>query len=274
MNRFLQQHARLVSGMLSGWDRLRFRGTLPNLCHAGGLGAFFHATKRMFKQFREFALSSSTQLKETAVKVAERLGRPVIYLPSSKISKEEVAKQCAKDDGITDGLICCITSLEPCSSFGIGRDPIRQRIDFMRRQRKCLHIYHYYQHPIFGFMHVRFQSWLPFDQFICINGREWLGRMLDAARIHYLRKENCFLQIDDVEAAQRMLDEQVTWQWKPALDQIATWIAPDLQQILAPYLISYYWTIAESEWATDVAFRSRSVLEEWYGRWVRHAFAN
>ncbi len=91
MNLFLQQHAKVVTGMLSGWDRLRFGGTLMRICHPQGLEGFFHATGRMFLQFKEFALASSAQLKQAALKVAERLGRPVMYLPSSKISKDEVA---------------------------------------------------------------------------------------------------------------------------------------------------------------------------------------
>jgi len=38
--------------------------------------------------------------------------------------------------------------------------------------------------------------------------------------------------------------------------------------------LAYNWTVHQSEWATDVAFESRSVLEPWYERWVRHALLN
>jgi hypothetical protein len=247
---FLQQHGKLVSGMLSGWDRLRFRGTLGQLCHPGGLNAFLHLSGRLFKEFKEFAVWSSTQLKEAAMQAARRLDRPVIYLSSSKVSKEEIAKQHARDERITSGLICCISAVEPCSSFVIRKNPSGDGFDFQRAPRRCQHMYHYYMHPIFGFMHVRLQTWLPFDQFICINGREWLGRTLDQAGVRkYLRKENCFLQLDDVAQAQRILDEQVEFDWKPALDKIAHAVAPTLGQLLAPVPMSYYWTIMESEWA-------------------------
>ena len=270
MNRFLQQHAKLVSGMVSGWDRLRFRGTLSRICYPGGLSSFFHASGRLFKQFKEFALASSEQVIDAAVKVAQRLNRPVIYLPGSKIPKEEVARQCAKDDGIDQGLICIIKAVEPSSSFVIRKDIATGRFDFKRAYPNCLHVYHYYQHPVFGFMHVRLQTWLPFNQFICINGREWLSRSLDAAGISYLRKENCFLQLDDVPAAQRMLDEQVRFNWLPALDQLADSIAPTLQQVLAPVPMSYYWTIAESEWASDFMFNRTADLAQLYPTLLHH----
>ena len=96
MNRFLQQQAKFVSGMISGWDRLRLRGTLMRICHPGGLSSFFHASGRRFGQFKEFAVESSQQLKKAALEVAERVGRPVMYLRTPRISKEEVARQCAQ----------------------------------------------------------------------------------------------------------------------------------------------------------------------------------
>src|SRR5262249_55424564 len=134
--------------------------------------------------------------------------------------------------------------------------------------------YHYYQHPIFGLMHVRLQTWLPFSQSICINGREWLSRQMDAAEIQYLRKENCFLQIDDVAAAQRMLQQPVGFNWKPGLDALSSAIAPNLQKILAPVPMSYYWTIAESEWASDFMFNRAADLSQMYPSLLQHAMSS
>ena len=52
----------------------------------------------------------------------------------------------------------------------------------MPRYRKCLHLYHYQVHPVFGFMHARIQTWFPFAIQICLNGREWLARAMNTAR--------------------------------------------------------------------------------------------
>lgn len=270
MQQFLQQHADSVIGMVSGWDRLRFQGSLRSFCHAHGLGAFLGCTRRFYKGFKDFALESSAGLKSAALKAAERIGRPVIHVRSPKTSKEQVAREVAQKDGIKEGLICAITAVEPCSSFEIRKDRVGGGIDFQRAYRKCLHIYHYHLHPVFGFMHVRLQTWLPFGQFICINGREWLSRQLDAAGIDYLRKENCFVRLADAEAAQRMLDEQVNYEWRPALDQLASSIAPTLGQILTPFPSSYYWSIQESEWATDFMFTSTQALSTLYPSLLHH----
>src|SRR5262249_23487514 len=153
-------------------DRLRFRGTLRNISHCPGLSRFLSYTKRFLKGFGEFAQYSSRQIRAAALAVAEEAGRPKQHLDSSPVIKEKFARRIALQDGIQEGLICCLTATEPCWSFDIGKDA-NGHIELIYAYRKCLHIYHYYVHPVFGFMHVRLQTWLPFNIHICINGREW-----------------------------------------------------------------------------------------------------
>jgi hypothetical protein len=63
------------------------------------------------------------------------------------------------------------------------RDRNAKTIELEPRHRKCLHLYHYQVHPTFGFMHARIQTWFPFAVQICLNGREWLARSMDAAHL-------------------------------------------------------------------------------------------
>ena len=51
-----------------------------------------------------------------------------------------------------------------------------KRLELVGEPRKCLHLYHYLIHPLFGFMHLRLQTWFPFSLQVCLNGREWLAR--------------------------------------------------------------------------------------------------
>src|SRR5258707_12225572 len=81
---------------------------------------------------------------------------------------------------------------------------------------KCTHLYHYYQHPEIGLMHIRVQSWFPFSVDVCINGRQWLARQMDRAGIDYRQRDNCFIWIEDSPAAQKLLAEQLASNW-PAL---------------------------------------------------------
>jgi hypothetical protein len=73
-----------------------------------------------------------------------------------------VARVIASRDGIDAGLICVLSCVEPCLSFEVHRNHSSKQLELHSRQRKCLHLYHYYLHPIFGFMHARLQTWFPF----------------------------------------------------------------------------------------------------------------
>lgn len=274
MDSFIQHHRDSVIGILSGWDRLRLRGTLRSISHATGLSRFLSYSGRLLKGFGEFALESSRQIRAAALAVAEQAGRPAEHLQNPGISKEAVARRYALRDGVNDGLICVLTAVEPCWSFNIVKDPASGHIELRQAYRKCLHVYHYSIHPVFGFMHVRLQTWLPFNLHICINGREWLGRQMDAAGIGYQRRDNCFISISDTAAAQALSDQQVRFRWRSALDPLARAINPAVDQVLQPYQVSYYWSIDESEWATDLMFRSEAALSRLYPSLLRHGIVS
>jgi hypothetical protein len=271
MNGFVQRHAGSVTGMLCGWDRLRFRGTLRVLASVSGLRQFLSCTGHLLKDFGKYALDISRQVREASVAVAESGQRPVVHLNGSpSISKEQQARDIAEREGIDQGLISVLTVVEPCWSYNIRSDRRRGLLELVSDYRKCQHVYHYQIHPIFGFMHARLQTWLPFNIHICINGREWLGRQMDAAGIKYVRRDNCFTHVSDPAGAQALLDQQVTFDWAAELKKVAAAINPSLQRITQGCHIDYYWSLDQSEWASDVMFHERRVLDQLYPGLIRH----
>ena len=57
--------------------------------------------------------------------------------------------------------------------------------------------------------------------------------------------------------------ELLGWRPRPSTRFIRTFFAK--------YPCRYHWSVADSEWASDVMFRSRAALEEVYPRLVRYA---
>lgn len=117
-----------------------------------------------------------------------------------------------------------MTVVEPCLSYEIRRGTRNLRLQ--AQQRKCLFLYHYQIHPTFGFMHARIQTWFRFSIQVCINGQEWLARMMDAAGLRYVRRENCFTWLENPEHAQRLMDQQVQAAWPDLLNRIARSLNP------------------------------------------------
>jgi hypothetical protein len=149
--------------------------------------------------------------------------------------------------------------VELCSTYRIGHGLNGPELQIA--PRKCLFVYQYWVHPVFGFMSVRLQTWFPFAIHIYLNGREWLARQMDEAGIHYRRHGNCFPWIDDMDRAQKLMDAQRRVCWTGLFDQIAQRIHPLLFSELARnYPMRYYWTCSDSEWAMDFVFRDPAQL--------------
>lgn len=283
MNEFIERHRDVVTGVLSGFDRVRFRGTLRWLCHVEGVGRWMSTMKVLLKDFGALTQRVSNGIRAAAEEIAQAARRPMRYIASPSASKEEVARKIADKDGVREGLICVLSAVEPCRSFRIARDAAQRKLVLQSALRKCLHYYFYWIHSQWGFCHARVQTWLPMNVWFCINGREWLARRMDAAGLGYARRENTFVWLEDAAAAQRLMDEQLKTDWSAALDRLLpafhpTWIqwagarqAPSSRGVKRP---GYYWSMQESEWATDVMFRDARALSALYPRLMNHAMTH
>jgi hypothetical protein len=271
MEQFLSRHKEHISGVLSGFDRLLFRGTLRSISYLEGMAKFLSYNHILLKDFGSFVEKQSCHLKEHAKAYAHHLRRPYLYLQSSSTSKEQIAKDIMQRDNVTKGLICVLSCVEPCQTFSIRKDKESKTIMLVSALRKCLHFYFYFVDREFGFMHIRLQSWFPFPMQVCINGREWLARKMDKAGICYQRRENCFIYISDIKRAQKMADDAVKRNWRKLLDRFADVFNPILQKL---DIHGYYWTIREAEYATDIMFKDANYLKRLYKNLVHHAIEN
>lgn len=274
MERFLARHADRVIGVLSGFDRLVFRGTMRTIAFAEGMGKFLSWRGVLLKDFGPYVEATTGLVKKRSLESAEALGRPVKFLPSSATSKEDVARSLLAEQPVEDGLICVLTSVEPCMTFEIHRSRERKRLELVTRQRKCLFLYHYFLDRCFGFLSARLQTWFPFSIQICLNGREFLARQMDRLGIEYLRRDNCFPWIEDIPRAQRLAHAQLRRSWPPALDRIANQINPARAEVVGQTAPPYYWSVHQSEWATDVMFDTPDDLAGIYPSLVKHAITH
>ncbi len=110
MDQFIQQYKEDVIGHLSGFDRLVLRGTLRALAVKSGMLNYLWHVGVLLKDFGRFVQEKSAQLKAASYAEAQRQKRPILYLPSSKVSKEEIARGIAQKDGIHKGLIGILTA--------------------------------------------------------------------------------------------------------------------------------------------------------------------
>jgi hypothetical protein len=90
------------------------------------------------RNFGHFVKQASQKVIAHAEALARKAGRPFVYQDRVVHGKDELARQIAARDGITQGLICVFSTVEPAMCFAlVGAGAIRPRL------RKCLHLYFY-----------------------------------------------------------------------------------------------------------------------------------
>jgi hypothetical protein len=264
MSEFTSKHEQNVIGTLSGWDRIVFRGTYRMLSFTSGMMQYLWRASVLLKDFGAHAEAMTATILKASLEAAERFERPVRYLPSSASCKEDIAQEILRTSPVDSGLVCVLKCVEPCMSYEIYRNRAEKKLELRPKARKCMHLYHYLLDPQFGLMHARIQTWFPFSVQVCLNGRDWLAQRMDRAGLRYERHDNCFPWIEDFTKAQRLMDELLRFRWPPYLDGLAKQLNPAAKTMFKSFPVSYYWSAHQTEWATDVAFRSHKALASIY----------
>lgn len=268
---FVNRHGEKVTGVISGWDRLRLQGSLRALYMPEIMEEYLWKAGVLWKDFKGHVTEVTGHIRDAAETVAGEAGRSVQYLRSGQIRKEAVVEQIRQRDRIEEGLVTVLSAVEPCRTWQVRGDRASKRLHLELGWGKCIHLYFYLIHPLLGLMHLRLQTWFPFLLHVCLNGREWLSRQMEAEGLGFTREDNCFTQLADAGRAQALLDEQIRTRWGRLLDPLVEQYHPTHRLVHQIMPVDYYWTIAESEHATDVMFRDRASLTGIYPSLVHHS---
>jgi hypothetical protein len=275
MQQFIEKFQEQISGVLSGFDRLVFRGSLRRL-NAGrwdprlqavvatGMEEYLWQNHIWFKDYAAHVKTVSERLKKASLEPFRQQGLPILFLRSPAADKDQLARRLAAERNIDRGLVCALSALEPSPTFE------HRGTCMIRRQRPCHVLYHYQIHPQVGWCYARIQTWFPFNIQIGINGREWLARQMDQEGVQYRKQGNCFVWIEDYQRAQQLLDQQLQSNWAELLGSFGQRLNPLREQIFTHYPTDYYWTVFQSEWATDVGFRDAAYLKRLMSILVPH----
>lgn len=269
-------HGTGVIGTLTTFDRMIFKGHLTGLFPDGAFARFLNTQGVLLKGYAGYVKAVSQRLKAHARAMAAEAGRPYLYAEHAMTkrsghSKGDLAEEIIARDGLREGLVCVVSAVEPCSSFCVVGNRETHRLEIRRRRRKCLFLYYYFLDPCFGLIHVRLQSWFPFEIQVYMNGREILAKELTRHGIGFGRYANAFTAITDIDAAQNLATRLSRRRWPRVLRTLAARVNPFLPTVEAAGFASYFWVLDQVEVATDVMFGSREALEQILPDLYRHA---
>ena len=271
MNKLVERFSKIVKGTLSGFDRIVFKGIILPLMSSKEVMKFCARKGILNKNYKDWMMKQSIEIVNAADSYSkENCGYGITPIPSWRIRKEELANDRQQKEKIKQGLLGVWSCVESGSSYRAKFSKSSGYPQLQNYATRCKHLYFYFDHSQYGFMNIRLQTWFPYHVQICMNGREWLRRSLEQQGIDFVVKGNKFMHIDDYKKSQEFLDKQPVAKFAEILKGFVPIVFPGASEILGPNL-SYYWTMWQSEWATDLIFTAPKDLHSISGALLRHA---
>ncbi len=84
-------------------------------------------------------LDVTEQIRSATVATAESAGRPLLFVSRPSVSKEDLAREIARRDGIEQGLICVLSAVEVLWSYDIRRNRKTRMLDLVPADDACVH---------------------------------------------------------------------------------------------------------------------------------------
>ena len=248
-------------GVLSCYDRMIITGTLSGACYAGGMTSFLYSRHiKIFDYAKVFADPWRERIRQCAHELADKHGVAIEHVNKPHIRKEDLVAKIIGRRGKHPGLVHILSAMEACSAYKPWHDKNSHKTFLRPTSGKCLHYYFYFIDEEVGLCYLRVPTWCPFRlQFYC-NGHFWLENKLVANGIGYAMADNAFIRIDDFAKAQALSDQLKPDDLHRILDRYARMCCP----VQEAFQQQYHWSLMQTEYATDLVFRSDAVLHSLY----------
>lgn len=247
-----------ISGVLSCYDRIVLKGTLPTLCYAQGMTNYLYSKDILIFDYTKFADPLREQLRLNAEQLATKNGLKIEFVRSSKARKEDIVRK--HFDANKTGLVYVLSAMEACHSYVPWHDKTSHKTFLKDTQGKCLHYYFYFNDPDIGFGYVRVPTWCPFQLQVYFNGHSLLAKELTKKGIAFTMLDNAFDYIADFKKAQDISDSLDVTKLLKKLTWFSNLYCPVHNQLGQ----DYHWSIMQQEYATDIVFKNQADLKPIY----------
>jgi hypothetical protein len=198
MTALIQKFGSIVKGVLSGFDRIVFKGGILPLMHETGVAKFLGGKGILNKDYKAWMMEQTARIvSDSEAFCKKQTEMPITPIRSSRERKEAIARERQKELGVTEGLIGVWSAVESCMTCKARFSSDKGFPQMRREWSKCKHLYFYFDHEDYGFMNIRLQTWFPCHVQIAMNGREWLRRELEKEGIGFSRHENKILSLEE-----------------------------------------------------------------------------
>ncbi|WLE96322.1 MAG: hypothetical protein QTN59_16755 [Candidatus Electrothrix communis] len=118
MKSLIDRFSSSVKGVLSGFDRIVFKGWILPLMSASQVMSFLGSKGVLNKDYKNWMVARTKDVVDTADQYArDNSGQSIIHIPTWRIRKEELAHERQQQEQIESGLIGVWSCMESASSY-------------------------------------------------------------------------------------------------------------------------------------------------------------
>ena len=104
-NEFINKYQDKIQGVISCYDRILIKGTLPNASHVGAMTNLLYRKDYLLKDITQFTNPLRNEVYANAKRIAKSAGIEIEYIRQpKKVRKEDLVKKAIVKRGITSGL--------------------------------------------------------------------------------------------------------------------------------------------------------------------------
>ncbi len=218
--------------------------------------------------YPNFSQPLTEQIRQNAEKIASENGIEIEFIRKlHAFRKDDRIQKIISETGKTEGLVHIFSAMECCNTYKPWHDKTTGKTFLKPDKSKCLHYYFYFIDKELGLCYLRVPTWPPFRLQFYMNGHNLLAHKLDKKQIGYRMHDNAFLEISDIETAQKLSDRINPEDLHKVLDVFARRYCPVPESLG----LGYTWTVQQIECATDIMFKKPGYLEPLYDEIIRTA---
>ena len=115
---FVERRQADVAGVVSCFDRVVLKGSLPDIGHARAMESWLRIHQVRLANYPRWAEPMREETRDNAMKVAAEAGVEIEFIRRLKaFRKEDRVKRVLEDRGDAPGLVHIFSAMESCTSF-------------------------------------------------------------------------------------------------------------------------------------------------------------
>lgn len=255
-----ERYSDQLDGVLSCYDRIVITGSLQPFCYAQGMTSYLYQHGIRIFDYAQFAEPLRERIRANAEALSVAKGVKIEFIRKKDFRKESRVQQILKERGEEPGLVHIFGAMEGCSSYRPWHNKETGKTYLKPDSSKCMTYYFYFIDEQLGLCYLRVPTWCPFRLQFYFNGHNWLANQLKQRGIAYKMLDNAFIQIADYTLANQLANEFDPEILHRHLDTFAQQYCP----VVTDLKLNFYWSLMQSEYATDLVFKSRETLQAFY----------